>query len=193
MASERLAASSIERTAADLKSASGLRSSAAENWRTSSSRERVSVSATASFTRFWTDTELPSPKRRSSSRASCPSLSPNTSANLLLEELGDRARLVGELDLHLLGGLLELGAHELGVGAGLLAVEHAGADLHGVAHRLDGVVAVLLALAHQPHGAVVLDHEAVDHEPVADGADVGLSEGGCCFHELWGRTLGVRT
>ena len=70
MASERLAACWISRTAALLKSASGLRSSAAENWRTRSSRDLVSVSETASRTRFCTEIALPSPKRRSSSFAS---------------------------------------------------------------------------------------------------------------------------
>ncbi len=81
VASERPAASLIDRTAADLKSASGLRSSEEENWRTRSSRDLVRVSATASRTRFCTDTALPSPKRRSSSLASWPSSSPKTSAN----------------------------------------------------------------------------------------------------------------
>ena len=101
---------------------------------------------------------------------------------LLLEELGDRARLVGELLLDVLRGLLELGLDELGVGARLLAVEHARADLDGVADDLDRVVAVLLALAHEPDGAFVLDDEAVDDEPVADRADVRLSEWGGGFH-----------
>ena len=124
----------------------------------------ASVSPTASRTRFCTEVALPSPKRRSSSFASCPSSSPNTSANCSLEELGDRARLLGELLLDVLRGLLELGLDELGVRAGLLAVEHARADLDGVAHDLDRVVAVLLALTHQPDGAFVLDDEAVDDQ-----------------------------
>ena len=61
-------------------------------------------------------------------------------------------------------GLLELGLDELGVRAGLLAVEHARADLHGVADDLDRVVTVLLALAHEADGALVVDDEAVDRD-----------------------------
>jgi hypothetical protein len=101
---------------------------------------------------------------------------------LLLEELGDRARLGAELLLHLARGLLELRLHELRVRAGLLAVEHAGADLDRVEHGLDGIVAVLLALADEPDGAFVLDHEAVDRDAVADHSYVGLPEWSGCFH-----------
>ena len=172
----------IARTAADLKSASGLRSSAAENWRTRSSRDFVSVSATASRTRFCTETALPSPKRRSSSLASWPSSSPNTSANCASKNSAIVRALSVNSCWTSLRGLLELGLDELGVGGGLLAVEHARADLDGVADRPDRIVAVLLALAHEPDGAFVLDDQAVDHEAVADRADVRLSEGGGCFH-----------
>ena len=45
---------------------------------------------------------------------------------------------------------------------GLLAVEHAGADLDRVEHQPRGVLAVLLALAREAHGARVVDDEAVD-------------------------------
>ena len=101
---------------------------------------------------------------------------------LVLEELRDRARPVGELDLNVLGGLLELGLDELGVGAGLLAVEHAGADLDGVTDRLDRVVAAVLALAHETDGAVVLDDEAVDDDAIAERSDMGRPEWSCSFH-----------
>jgi hypothetical protein len=101
---------------------------------------------------------------------------------LLLEVLVDRARLVRELMLERARGLLELRLHELRVRAGLLAVEHAGADLHGVEHRLHGVVAVLLALADEPDRAFVLDNEAVDGDAVTEHADVGMPEWSGCFH-----------
>ena len=84
--------------------------------------------------------------------------------------------------LQLARGLLELGLDELRVGAGLLAVEHARADLDGVADRLDRVVAVLLARANEADGALVLDDEAVDRDAIADDADVRLPEWSGCFH-----------
>ena len=78
--------------------------------------------------------------------------------------------------------LLELRLDELGVGAGLLAVEHAGADLDRVEHDPDRIVPVLLALADEPDGAFVVDDQAVDRDAVADHADVRLPEWSCCFH-----------
>ena len=64
-----------------------------------------------------------------------PLVLPEDLGELTLEVLGDRARLVGELLLDALGRLLELGLDVLGVRAGLLAVEHARADLDGVPDR----------------------------------------------------------
>ncbi len=79
-----------------------------------------------------------------------------------IEPLGDDPRALDERGIELARGLLELGPHELGVGAGLLAVEHARADLDRIGHEPRDVVAALLALARQPHGARVVDDEAVD-------------------------------
>jgi hypothetical protein len=59
---------------------------------------------------------------------------------------------------------------------------NARADLDGVADRLDRVLAVLLARAHEADGAVVLDDEAVDRHAIADHADVGLPEWSGGFH-----------
>jgi hypothetical protein len=96
--------------------------------------------------------------------------------------LGDQARLVGELALELARGTLELRLHVLRVGRRLLAVEHARADCDCVADRLDRVVAGLLAVAHQPNGALVLDVEVVYDEPAADDGHAWLPERGRCFH-----------
>jgi hypothetical protein len=49
--------------------------------------------------------------------------------------------------------LLELRLDEVGVGAGLLAVEHARADRDRVEHEPRGVLAGLLALAREAHRA----------------------------------------
>jgi hypothetical protein len=58
----------------------------------------------------------------------------------------------------------------------------ASADLDGVADRLDGIVALLLARAHEPDGAFVVHDEPVDREAIADDADVRLPEWSCSFH-----------
>ena len=61
-----------------------------------------------------------------------PVLGPEDLVDPLVEELGHRARPLGERGLDLARGLLELRPYEVGVGLGLLAVEHAGADLDRV-------------------------------------------------------------
>ena len=66
---------------------------------------------------------------------------------------------------------------------GLFAVEHASADLDRVTDYLDRIVAMLLALVDEANRAVVIDHEAVDDQTVADRADVGRSEGCGSFHD----------
>ena len=77
--------------------------------------------------------------------------------DLRVEPLGDDAGALGELAATP-RGLLELGSHEVGVRAGLLAVEHPRADLDRVERQLPRV----LVLARKAHGAFVVDDEAVD-------------------------------
>jgi hypothetical protein len=100
----------------------------------------------------------------------------------LVEVLRHLARPIGELGIQLGGRLLELRLDELGVRPGLLAVEHARADLDRVADGLGRVLAVLLALANDAHRAVVVDDQAVDRDHVAEYADVGLPQWSGCFH-----------
>ena len=107
---------------------------------------------------------------------------PEDGRELVLERLVDRAGLLGELVLEVAGRLLELRLHELGVRARLLAVEHARADLDGVRDGPGRIVPVLLALADEPDGALVLHDEAVDRDPVAHHAHVRLPEWSCSFH-----------
>src|SRR6185437_13060164 len=109
-------------------------------------------------------------------------LRPEHLVDALVEKLGELACAVRELAVQVVRRLLELGLHELRVRAGLLAVEHAGADLDGVADRLHGVVAVLLALADEPDGALVVDDEAVDRHAIAEHPDLGVPEWSCRFH-----------
>jgi hypothetical protein len=98
--------------------------------------------------------------------------------------LGDHARLLGERPLDLLRDLLELGLDEVGVGGGLLPVEHTRADLDCVRDDRGGVTAGLLAVADEANGGLVLDHQAVDREPVADRPDMRLAEWGRGFHGI---------
>ena len=125
---------------------------------------------------------LPSENSFSSSRERWPFSGPNTcSTRSLKYSATSRARVVN-CELRSRGRLLELRLHELRVRAGLLAVEHARADLDRVADRLGRVVAVLLALANDANGALVVDDEAVDRDDIAEYADVRLPEWSGCFH-----------
>ena len=65
---------------------------------------------------------------------------------LLVQALGDAPGSLDELGVEVAGGTLELGLDEVGLGAGLLAVQDAGTDLDRVEHELYRVRAGLLAL-----------------------------------------------
>ena len=80
-------------------------------------------------------------------------LGPEGVVDALVEALGHQPRALDEGRVELARGLLELGLDEVGVGARLLAVEHAGADRDRVEHQPRDVLAVLLALARQAHRA----------------------------------------
>ena len=113
----------------------------------------------------------------------CPFSGPKHLLDALVEELGDLARAVRELAVQVVRRLLELRLDELGVRAGLLAVEHARADLDRVARpSWTGSSPCLLALADEANGALVVHDEAVDRDAVADHADVRLPEWSGCFH-----------
>ena len=113
--------------------------------------------------------------------------------HLLPQVLGHLLGPLGERRLDIARRAVELAAHEVGVGARLLAIEHARADLDRVDHRPRGVVAGLLALADEPHRALVVNHEPVDREAVADRADMRLSQGRGGFHDSFSRYVGGRT
>jgi hypothetical protein len=88
-----------------------------------------------------------------------------------VEALGDRPRALDERRVELARRALELRLDEVGVGAGLLAVEHAGADLERVDDDRRGVLARLLALAREAHGGGVVDDQPVDAQALAGDAD----------------------
>jgi DNA-binding MarR family transcriptional regulator len=104
--------------------------------------------------------------------------------DLLLETLRDRAGAVAELGLDLPRDLLELGLDELGVRAGLLAVEHTGADLDRVDHEVGRIGARLFALAHEANRRLIGDGEVGDVQDVAGHGDARGSEGECGFHNV---------
>ena len=114
--------------------------------------------------------------------ASWPFSGPNTWSTRSPKNSATWRALSVNSHVQLRGRALELGLDELGVRAGLLPIEDARADLDRVAHQLDGVLAVLLALGDEPDGAFVLHDEAVDDHAPTDDPDVGRSEGCCSFH-----------
>ncbi len=155
-------------TIASLKSNSGFEPSWAENCFISASRCSVSARFSSSSMSFCTE-----PSRAAVEGRRDP-LGEQLVAGLErpAEPLAQLRRLT-----------LELRPHVVGLGGGALALEHPGADLDRVAHRLGGRVAGLGALADELRGAGVLDRQRLDHEPVverADGAVGPVVEG-----ELW--------
>ena len=100
-----------------------------------------------------------------------PVLGPEDLVDLLVEPLGDPPRALDERRVELARGLLELRAHELGVDAGQLAIQHARADLDRLGHEAHGVVAI----GGQARGGLVVDGQLLDVEPAV--ADVDLREG----------------
>jgi hypothetical protein len=114
----------------------------------------------------------------------------------LAEELRDEPRLLRERALDLARDLLELGPDEVGVDLGLLAREHARADLDRVDEDGRRVGARLGALAHEVDRAAVAHGEAVGDDDVADDRDTGLAQGRGGFHEnlvaRYGRRLTER-
>ncbi|TML26190.1 MAG: hypothetical protein E6G30_09125 [Actinobacteria bacterium] len=100
-----------------------------------------------------------------------------------VELLAQRSRALGELAVELPGRLLHLRRHELGVRAGLLAVEHARADLDRVGHQAGRVLTPLLALAHQARGGRIVDHQPVHGDALAgEDADVRWTQWRGGFH-----------
>ena len=97
--------------------------------------------------------------------------------DLRVEPLGHLARALDELLVEVARSALELRLDELGVGAGLLAVEDAGADLDRVLDELGRVP----SLRGEAHDGLVVDDETVDVQAVGDDAHLGEGET-CSFH-----------
>ena len=123
-------------------------------------------------------------------------------AEVLLEQLGHDAGLgaegrvdalrqlradgpgaLGELRLDLARLALELGLDVLRVGGRVLAVEHARADLDGLDDEIREVLAGVLALAGEAHGALVGQRQVLDADAVADQGDAVSEDGGGSFHD----------
>jgi hypothetical protein len=108
-----------------------------------------------------------------------------------IEPLRHDPRAVDERRVELAGGLLELGLDEVGVGAGVLAIEHPRADGDRIEDEARDVLAQLLALARELDRAGVVDDEAVDPETIALGSHLGEGETSGSFHDLSRRTVGM--
>ena len=121
----------------------------------------------------WTASLEASPKWRSSALATCPCSSPKASSTFASSRSATLRARSTNARVELARGPLELRLDEVGVGAGLLAVEHPRADLDRVGDELRGGLAGLLALPGEPDGAGVLDDEPVDEQRLARGADMG--------------------
>ena len=166
-----------------LKSASGLCASAEENCLSRSSRMRADCSAITSRSWCWTATADSAPNIRSSSLRQLPVLGREHLVDALVEELRDQPRLLRERPLDLARDLLELRPHEVGVDLGLLARQHARADLDRVDEHLGRVGAGLGALAHELDRAAVAHGEAVGDDDVAEDGHAGWAEGRRGFHD----------
>ena len=92
-----------------------------------------------------------------------------------------------ELGHHGLRRVLEVPLEDLDGGAGLLAVEHPGADLDRVGDQPRGILAGVGAGAHELGGERVVDHEVLDDHAADQRGDAGVAQG-CCsgFHGLDG-------
>ena len=99
------------------------------------------------------------------------------------EELGDDPRLVRERGLDLARDLLELVAHELRVDGGLLALQHARADLDRVGHDLRPASSPA-SIRRSTNAAVggIVDDDVLDDHPPHQDVDAGLAEGRGGFH-----------
>ena len=120
-------------------------------------------------------------------------LRPEDVVDVLAEHLGDELGLLGERALDLARDLLELGPDEVGVDLGLLAREHAGADLDRVGQQLGGIAARGDPLADELDRDAVAHGERVGDDGVAEQADAGGSEWGGGLHGVGGRYAGVPT
>ncbi len=106
-------------------------------------------------------------------------LRPERLVELAVEHLGDRAGPLGELGLRLARRLLQLGLHELDVGAGLLPVQDARADLQRVRDHRGGIVTRLDPRPHELDDRRVVDRQPVDQHAVGEDGDAGMAERGC--------------
>ena len=125
-----------------------------------------SVSDTSSRTRFCTDAELPSENSFSSSLAKWPFSSPKTSSTFSSR----RSATLRARSVNCSSTWREARSNSVFTNSALaapLAIQHAGADLHGVDDGAGRVLPRLGPLAHDARGGLVLHHEVVDAQAVA--------------------------
>ena len=91
---------------------------------------------------------------------------------------------LAEARLHLARGVLEVLPQHLDRRAGLLAVEHPGADLDRVRDHPRRILTAIDPRPHELGGDRVVDDQALDDHAPEQGGDARLAEwGGCGFHD----------
>ncbi len=170
------------RTVLALKSASGLRPSPAENWRTRSSRDLVMASPTSSRTRFCTDAVLPSENSFSNSLASWPLSSPKTSSTFL-PKCSATVRALSENWRSISCAVFSNSVRTYSALAAACSRSSTRAPI--------SIASATVLTGSSPDCSRSRTSRAAASsstlrswivEPVAGGGYVGLSEGGRCFH-----------
>ena len=173
----------IAATAARWKVASGFDSSADENCLNSFSRDSFSSSATAARTWCWTAVLDSEPKWRASTRVTCPLSGPKACSSCVLSSATTASDVCAEALLDLARRVLEVLLEHLDGGAGVLAVEHPGADLDRVGDHPLRVLARVDPRPHELGRDGVVDHQVLDDHPPEQGGHAGRAQGGGCgFH-----------
>ena len=114
--------------------------------------------------------------------AQVPALGAEDLVDLPPELVRDLLGALRKPGLNLASRPLELVTDEVGVGAGLLALEHPRADLDGVGDDAGQILSRLLALADEPNSALVGHDQTVDHHAIPDDCDVRVPQRCGGFH-----------
>ena len=173
----------IAATAARWKVASGFDSSADENCLNSFSRDSLSSSATAARTWCWTAVRRLGAEVALEHARDVPAVGPEGLLELRLELGHDRLGGLAEALLDLARRVLEVLLEDLDGGAGVLAVEHPGADLDRVGDHPLRVLARVDPRPHELGRDGVVDHQVLDDHPPQQSGHARVAQGcGCGFH-----------
>ena len=172
-----------------MKSASGLEPSAEENWRSRSSR--ILADWSSMIWRSWCCTAAvePSPNRRCSSLARCPSSAPKTSSTLVPKN----SATTRALSVNAVSTSRETFSNSLRTNSASTAdcsrsSTRAPISIASITTCV-GVLARLHAAVQERRGGGIVDDDVLDDHPPHEDVDAGLAEGRGGFH---GERLTVR-